>query len=112
MQIYLTTTNNQDRLTFLNDLFQAPPLTHTDSILFPNEPYTPSQTPASRVESRQSLLSESDQMDLTNTGDQPPPLVDQPIDQASAVPYGISYPHVEAFELTEEFVEDHINNTI
>ena len=53
-------------------------------------------------------------MDLTNTSDQPSHLVDQPnaFDQASAVPHGISYPHVEAFELTEEFIEDHINNTI
>ena len=50
-------------------------------------------------------------MNLTNTGDQPPPLVDQHIDQASA-PHGISYLHLEAFDLTEELVEGHINNTI
>ena len=110
LQIYLT-TNHQDKMSFLNELFQAPPPPHTDSILFPYDPFPTTQDPASNVESRESLISQADQMDLTNTDDQPPPLVDQPIGQPSA-PHGISYPHVEAFDLTEELVEGHINNTI
>ena len=42
LQIYLT-TNHQDKMTFLTDLFQAPPITHTDSILFPYDPFPPAK---------------------------------------------------------------------
>ena len=100
LQIYLT-SNTQDKMAFLTGLFQVPPLNHRDDILFSYEPYTPSPAPSSRVDSRQSLPNASDQhsnvVDLPNA-----------FDQTSDVTHGLSYPHVEGFQLTEEFIEDHI----
>ena len=85
-------------MAFLTDLFQAPPLTHRDDILFSFDPYTPSQTPPSRIDFRHSLPNDSDQpshvMDLPNA-----------FDQTSDVTHGLSYPHVEEFQLTEEFMK-------
>ena len=110
LQIYLT-TDHQNKMHFLNELFQAPPPSHSDSILFQYDPFPSTQNPASNAESRESLISEADQMDLTNADDQSPPFLDQITDQPSA-PHGISYPYPQDFNLTEEPIDSQINKTV
>ena len=110
LQVYLT-TDHQNKMHFLNELFQAPPPSHSDSILFQYDPFPSTHKPASNAESRESLISEADQMDLTHADDQSPPFLDQITDQPSA-PHGISYPHPQDFNLTEEPIDRQINKTV
>ena len=110
LQIYLN-SDHPPKMSFLNELFQPPSPSHSDSILFQYDPFPSTQNPASNAESIESLINEANQMDLTLPNDPSPPFLDQITDQPSA-PHGISYPYPQDFNLTEEPIDSQINKTV
>ena len=109
LQIYLTSDHPQ-KISFLNELFQPPSPSHSDSILFLNDPFPSTYKPPSKTESIESLINETNQINLTLPNDESPPFLDQITDQPSA-PH-ITYPYIEDSNLAEEQGDNKVNKTI
>ena len=110
LQIYLN-SDHPHKMSFLNELFQPPSPSHSDSILFLNDPFPSTYKPPSKAESIESLINETNQMDLTLQNDDSPTFLDQITDQPSA-PHGITYPYHQVSVLAEEQGDNKVNKTI
>ena len=110
LQIYLT-SDHPHKMNFLNELFQPPPPSHSDSILFLNDPFPSTYKPPSNAASIESLINETNQMDLTLPDDQSPPFLNQSTDQPTA-PHGITHQYLQDSNLTEEPSDSKINKTV
>ena len=109
LQIYLNSDHTR-KMDFLTELFQPPIPSHADSILFLDDPF-PSTRQPTRTESIESLITETDQMNLTLPNEESTPLLDYIDDQPSA-PHGLTYPHPQDTVLAEEKNDSKVNQTV
>ena len=109
LQIYLNSDHTR-KLDFLAQLFQPPIPSHADSLLFLDDPF-PSTRQPTRTESIESLMTDTDQMNLTLPNEQSTPLLDY-IDAQPSAPHGLTYPHHQDTVLTEGKNDSKINQTV
>ena len=110
LQIYLNSDHTR-KMDFLTNLFQPPAPSHSDSILFLDDPFPSSYKQPTKTESIESLVSETNNMNLTLPQEQSTPLLDY-IDVQPSAPHGLTYPHPQDTVLAVDKNDSKINQTV